>query len=62
MEGAIPLGSIRMAIAMVERHKQAFMALMREVVGDIIQAESGVRPTWPDPPTRAPEHERAGRA
>ena len=56
------LGSIRMgAIAANPERKQAFMQMMREIVSDIIQAETGVRPTWGGP-TAAPEHERAGEA
>jgi hypothetical protein len=62
MKDAILLGSIRTAIVGEEKHKQAFMALMREIVSDIIEETMGVRPIWPDPPMRAPEHERAGRA
>lgn len=60
MEGALPLGSIRLAVVTADAgHKQAFMDLMRAVVGDIIAAKTGRRPTWKDP-HRAPEHERAG--
>ena len=36
-------------------------ALMREAVADILDARTGVRPTF-DGPERAPERERAGRA
>lgn len=62
MVGALRLGSIRMAIATDEKHKQAFMALMREAVGDIVEEMCGTRPVWPTPPQPAPQHERAGRA
>lgn len=62
MEEPIFLGSIRMgAITSNPERKQAFMQMMREVVSDIIEAETGVRPTWGGP-TAAPEHERAGEA
>lgn len=40
--------------------KAAFMSLVQECVGDIIEATTGIRPTWPTPPTPAPERERAG--
>jgi hypothetical protein len=60
MKDAIFLGSIRMAavIGNPER-RQAFMLMMRDVVGDIIEAHTGTRPTWNDPKP-APPHERAG--
>jgi hypothetical protein len=62
MEGALFLGSVRTVF--VDRdpaRKQAFMDMMREAVGDIIEDLVGVRPVWGGPET-APEHERAGRA
>lgn len=63
MEGAIFLGSIRIAAVMRDdARKQAFIDLMREVVGDTIKDTTGVQPQWPDGPQPAPEHERAGRA
>ena len=40
--------------------KDAFMALMREAVSDILEEKTGQRPTWPEPPQGAPEHERGG--
>ena len=62
MEERIFLGSISMgAIANNPERKQAFMQMMREIVSDIIEAKTGVRPTWGEP-TIAPEHERAGTA
>jgi hypothetical protein len=62
MEKPIFLGSIRMgAITTNQERKQAFMDMMRDVVSDIIESETGVRPTWGGP-TSAPEHERAGEA
>jgi hypothetical protein len=60
MEGAIPLGSIQMAIVQDESAKQIFMALMRDAVTAIIKDAVGVTPHWPDDCVRpAPEHERA---
>ena len=61
MEGALPLGSIRMAIVSIPARKQAFMDLMRDAVADIIEEKVGARPSWGDA-KRAPEHERAAPA
>lgn len=58
MEGAIFLGSIRLALVQRKDRKRAFMNLMRECVGDILEREVGVRPSWPDGEQPAPEHER----
>lgn len=59
MEGALPLGSI--AIAALERpeRKDAFMSLMRDVVADMIEQHSGIRPVWGGA-RDAPESERSG--
>ena len=62
MEEPIFLGSIRMgAVIGNPKRKQAFMQMMRDIVSDIIEAKTGVRPTWGGP-TTAPEHEKAGAA
>ena len=62
MTEPIFLGSIRMrAISDNPERKQAFMAMMRDIVSDIIEAETGIRPAWGGP-TTAPEHERSGEA
>lgn len=59
MDGALYLGSIRMAIVDGKpERKAAFMALIREGVSDILEQATGTRPTWPDGPQKAPEHER----
>jgi hypothetical protein len=61
MADAIQLGSIAMRfVENNQERKDAFMALMREGVADILQEQTGTRPTWPDGPQSAPEHERAG--
>lgn len=61
MDGAVEIGRIDMGIiAASKTHKDSFMALMQEIVGDMIEAITGIRPTWPTPPTPAPERERAG--
>jgi hypothetical protein len=61
MDGAVPLGSLRMNLACNRDLRQRFMDLMREAVGAIITETTGIQPTWSDPET-APEHERAGKA
>ncbi len=63
MDGAVFLGSIRMATVVDnEERKQAFMEIMRGVVSEILQQALGVpEPTWTEPRS-APEHERAGSA
>lgn len=62
MRDAILLGSISMnAIETNAKRKDEFMDLMREVVGDMIHAVTGIRPVWGGP-VRAPEHERSGNA
>jgi hypothetical protein len=58
MEGAIFLGSIAMqAIEDRPDRKEAFMAMMRDIVGDILEGVTGVRPNWHQPVV-APESER----
>jgi hypothetical protein len=62
MKDAIYLGSISMtAVSFNEKRKDEFMALMREVVGDMIEDITGVRPEWGGPKP-APEHERSRNA
>lgn len=61
MDGAVLLGTIAMAAVVGnEKNKKAFMALMQNVVSDILEKKCGVRPSWPEPPHNAPEHEKAG--
>ncbi len=62
MDGAVFLGSIAMAFVEQPDRKEAFMALMREAVSDLIEERTGTRPTWPRGPEPAPEHERSGKA
>jgi hypothetical protein len=59
MEGALELGSIRLGLVVASPRKHAFMALMREVVADVIEEKTGLRPTW-NAPAPGPEHERTG--
>lgn len=62
MKGALFLGSVQMAFIVRDpARKNAFMDMMREAVGDIIEAKAGVRPVWGGPKS-APEHERGGNA
>jgi hypothetical protein len=63
MDGALFLGSIRMAL--VERRherKVAFMELMKAAVGDVLKEATGVAAIWPNPAQPAPESERGGNA
>ena len=62
MDDAIFLGSIRMgAITKNSERKTSFMNMMRDVVSDIIENKTGIRPQWGGEKS-APEHERAGSA
>lgn len=60
MDGAIFLGSIAMRFVQDIGRKNAFMEMMREAVSDLIEEQTGQRPTWPEGVQAAPEHERAG--
>lgn len=62
MDGAVLLFSVKRAAAMHSGVKEKVLALGRQIVGEILFEATGVRPTWPNPPEPAPEHERAGRA
>lgn len=62
MEDALHLGQIRMRFVEDKERKDAFMALMREAVSDVIEEKTGVRPVWPRGPQPAPESERSGHA
>lgn len=60
MDGAVLIGSIVIAgVAGNDNLKKAFMQLMWDVVADILEVRSGVRPTHGEV-QGAPEHERAG--
>jgi hypothetical protein len=62
MEGARPLGSIKLSIVMANPAlKAGFMTLMREVVADLVQRRTGLKLDWRAPEV-APEHERSGNA
>ena len=62
MDDPIHLGSIKMgAVVGNPDRKKLFMDMMRDVVSDIIQKETGVRPEWGEEAV-APEHERSGNA
>lgn len=60
MTDAILLGSVAMRFVETQERRDAFMNFMREAVSDLIQETTGIRPTWPDGPRSAPEHEKAG--
>ena len=60
MQEPVFLGSIRMgAVVNNPARKQAFIEMMREVVSDLIEDATGIRPVW-NGPQPAPEHERSG--
>ncbi len=61
MKDALELARVRMNLVADPARKNAFLALMAGVLGDIIEAEVGVRPDMPGP-VPAPNHERVGRA
>lgn len=62
MKDALWLGAVHMGLVASDiMRKQLFMQLMQDAVSDIIEKATGQRPIWPNPPTRAPEHERSGR-
>ena len=62
MDGALFLGSIRMAaVENNQKRKEAFMAMMKDLVSDIIAEKLGERPTWSGPKP-APNSERGGNA
>lgn len=62
MKGALMLGSVRMTAAESNpKVKDGFISVMRELVGDILEAKFGVRPQCGGPQS-APEHERSGNA
>jgi hypothetical protein len=57
MKDSIFIGSIQMAFVADLRRKQQFMDMMRDCVADILEEQTGVRPTWGGEEI-APEHER----
>lgn len=62
MDGAIFLGSIRLAAVINNPdRKQAFMDMMRGVVSDVLEEQTGAAPDWGGAVT-APLHEKAGNA
>ena len=63
MKDAILLGSVSIGlVAGKPERMREFQLFMRDVVGDIIEETTGIRPVWPDEPVPAPEHERGGHA
>lgn len=62
MDGALFLGSIRLAFVEDKARKRIFMGLMKNAVGDLLEQKMGERPSWPNAEQPAPEHERGGNA
>ena len=61
MDGAILLGTIRMAAVRRSKPKKAFMELMRSALEDLLRSR-GVEVAGWNEAVAAPEHERSGRA
>lgn len=59
MEGAILLGTIAVRFVQTQERRDAFIAIMRDAVGEVIAECAGAAPTWTEPQP-APESERAG--
>lgn len=58
MKEALLLGTMKRALLGRPERFEAWRLLLRDIVGDIIEAAAGQRPPWPNPPMPAPEHER----
>jgi hypothetical protein len=62
MQDAIWLGSISMRfIENNPSRKRAFLNMMQDAFGDVLEELFGQRPVWNEP-IGAPEHERGGSA
>lgn len=62
MNDAVLIGSIKMSAVMGnDDRKEAFMDMMRDVLCDVIEQETGILAEFGGP-VGAPEHERAGNA
>lgn len=59
MDDPVLLGSITMKAHEHQERREAFVDLMREVVGDLLEEQIGERPTWGGE-EQAPESEKAG--
>ena len=58
MVGALFLGAIRLAIVANPERRAAFLALMKDAVGDVLEQATGGTVIWNEP-AAAPEHERS---
>jgi hypothetical protein len=59
MEDSIWIGSIAMRFVVNnEKRKNAFLMIMTEAVGEVIEEVLGKKPKWNEP-VEAPEHERS---
>lgn len=58
MDGAIKLGSIKLALVQKPERKKQFMDVMRDCAADLIEEHVGERPEFPNGPVVAPGHER----
>jgi hypothetical protein len=55
MDGAVKIASILLTCVADPKHKATFMALMRDIVSDIIESNIGHRPDWPQPDGQPPK-------
>ena len=62
MDGAFLLFSVPRHVAEVPGVKDAIFTFGRRIISEMVFEVTGVRPTWPEGPQPAPEHERSGRA
>lgn len=60
MEGSFLLGSIQMRFVQQTERRDAFLALMKEALADLMEERLGHRPDMREQP--APESERSGHA
>lgn len=60
LKDAVFLGSIKMSLVENRGRRDAFLALMKECVADMIEKVVGHRPTYPEGERPAPESERSG--
>lgn len=62
MDGAHELARVSMGLVREQKRRDQFIGLMRELYADLVEGALGIRPTFPEPPQPAPEHERSGHA
>jgi len=61
MAGALILASVKLRFVQTPERREAFMAVARNAVGDLVEEATGQRPHWSGI-TPAPEREKSGSA